>query len=151
MIFTNFLAIFSSSNLIAGITALMLVLFFIDFFSYFIARQHRDFKSILVSIGVIGTFIGVFIGLFGFDSSDISGSVPKLLDGLKMAFVTSIIGMGLAIFLSIVQKFKGSDNEEDEVIVLHNIHKKLSILDGISDQLYYLIKLGRYPLISFSM
>jgi hypothetical protein len=49
--------------------------------------SHQDFKSILVSTGVLGTFIGIFIGLLGFDSSSVVDSVPKLLDGLKTAFV----------------------------------------------------------------
>lgn len=136
MMFQDTFTTLINNNLIVGITALMIILFFIDFLSYFVAsKRHRDFKSILVSIGVTGTFIGVFLGLLGFDSSDISGSVPKLLDGLKIAFITSIIGMGLAIFLSIIQKFKGGDNEEDEIVILNNIHKRLEKLDDITDKL----------------
>jgi hypothetical protein len=43
-------------------------------------NHHAIFKSILVSTGVLGTFIGIFIGLLGFDSSSVVDSVPKLLE-----------------------------------------------------------------------
>ena len=49
--------------------------------------------NILTSIGIFGTFLGVAIGLWHFDSTDIQGSVPKLMDGLKTAFWSSIVGL----------------------------------------------------------
>lgn len=66
--------------------------------------NHKDFKSIIMSTGVLGTFVGIFMGLLEFDTARLESSVPLLLDGLKTAFYTSILGMGLAIFLAIVQK-----------------------------------------------
>ncbi len=104
----------------------MLGLFLVDLFS-----KHKDFKSILVSIGVLGTFIGISIGLVGFDSVNVSNSVPKLLDGLKTAFITSIAGMFLAILLSIIQKFKKGDGVEDEITALSSINEKLTNLNDI--------------------
>lgn len=53
--------------------------------------------SILTSIGIFGTFIGVALGLAGFDTSDIQASVPDLLNGLKTAFWTSIAGLAGAL------------------------------------------------------
>lgn len=53
--------------------------------------------SILTSIGIFGTFIGVALGLAGFDTTDIQASVPDLLDGLKTAFWTSIAGLAGAL------------------------------------------------------
>ena len=35
--------------------------------------------SLLVSLGLLGTFWGIFIGLAEFDSQQISESIPKLL------------------------------------------------------------------------
>ena len=55
--------------------------------------------SILTVIGVFGTFLGIFIGLQAFDIKDIEGSIPDLLDGLKLAFLTSLVGIGSAILL----------------------------------------------------
>jgi len=67
---------------------------------------NKDFKSQIVSIGVLGTFVGIFIGLQGFNPEDIMNSVNKILTGLKTAFFTSIVGMSVATVLSIIQKLK---------------------------------------------
>ena len=56
------------------------------------------------TMGVLGTFVGVFIGLLEFDTSDISASVPPLLEGLKTAFLTSIVGMIVALLVKLFYK-----------------------------------------------
>ncbi len=71
-------------------------------------RYKKDLKSQIVSVGVLGTFVGIFIGLQGFDPEDIINSVNQILVGLKTAFFTSIVGMGVATILSLYQKLKGS-------------------------------------------
>ena len=55
----------------------------------------------VVTFGILGTFIGIFLGLISFQVTDIYGSVPKLLEGLKTAFLTSIAGMIAGILLKI--------------------------------------------------
>ena len=104
-----------------------------DFHSH-TKNNYKDFKSIIVSTGVLGTFIGIFIGLWGFDSTNISNSVPQLLEGLKLAFITSIIGMSLAVFLAVRQKIKGVGNFEDEITVLNNINKQLKNLNNTTEK-----------------
>lgn len=69
----------------------------------FLTGKRRDLKSAIVTVGVLGTFIGVFVGLIGFDSQHIAESIPALLDGLKFAFLTSIVGMSLAVLLSVIE------------------------------------------------
>ncbi len=64
------------------------------------AESFKDYKSIIISIGICGTFIGIFISLFSFDPQNIEKSVPELLGGLKLAFSTSIVGMLFSIILS---------------------------------------------------
>ena len=59
--------------------------------------------SILTVIGIFGTFLGIFIGLLAFDIENIEGSIPGLLGGLKLAFLTSLVGILSAIIL----KWKG--------------------------------------------
>jgi len=59
-----------------------------------------------VSMGVLGTFVGIFIGLQAFDPNDITNSVNDILVGLKTAFFTSIVGMSLSTILSLIEKFK---------------------------------------------
>ena len=45
--------------------------------------QHINYKNLIVSIGVLGTFIGIVLGLWNFDTHDIEASVP-LLRNLKL-------------------------------------------------------------------
>lgn len=68
-----------------------LTLYF-HFFRYHI-RITDSGPAILTSIGIFGTFLGVAIGLWNFDTADIQGSVPKLMEGLKTAFWSSIAGL----------------------------------------------------------
>ena len=58
-------------------------------------------KRIIISIGIFGTFLGILIGLIQFQVHDITGSVPKLLEGLKISFITSVLGMLLSLGISI--------------------------------------------------
>lgn len=59
----------------------------------FDAFQEHDEPSRIASLGVLGTFAGITIGLLGFDENNIDASVPILLSGMKTAFITSITGM----------------------------------------------------------
>ena len=56
-------------------------------------QQVNAVASIVTVIGVLGTFLGIAIGLYQFDTGNIEASVPKLLEGLKIAFITSILGI----------------------------------------------------------
>jgi len=96
----------------------------------------RDLKSQIVSLGVLGTFIGIFIGLQGFNPEDMKNSINNILLGLKTAFFTSIVGMGTALILSIIQKlsYKKDDSSSMEESLLVEISEKLNI-DKIIDEL----------------
>lgn len=100
--------------------------------------EHKDYKSIIVSTGVLGTFTGIFMGLLGFDSNDITDSVPKLLEGLKIAFATSIVGMGLAVFLSGWEKQKGESDSDEISFALKELSKKLKSLSAIQESTKHL-------------
>ncbi len=91
-------------------------------YSSFKREQHIDYKSMIVSLGILGTFLGIVLGLWQFDTTDIQGSVPKLLEGLKLAFITSIIGMALSVVLSVLQ---AQPNPETDTVLLSNIKKLL--------------------------
>lgn len=52
--------------------------------------------DIMTSLGILGTFVGLVWGMRGFDPSSydmMSGSVASLIDGIKVAFLTSIYGL----------------------------------------------------------
>ena len=110
----------------------MLILFCVDFFGLAAKRfqfancRHLSFGTTIVSIGLLATFVGVLVGLYGFDSADISASVPRLLEGLRFAFAASVLGMFLSVLLSILHKFLGGTAEDEDV--LHSIDRKMGAL-----------------------
>jgi len=67
--------------------------------------------NVAVSLGILGTFVGIYLGLLEFDVAKISDSIPKLLDGLKTAFSTSIAGMLTSLILKFT--FEGKNVHED--------------------------------------
>lgn len=72
----------------------------------------KDLKGQIVSVGVLGTFVGIFIGLQSFNPDDITNSVNDILIGLKTAFFTSIMGMSVSTILSVFQTFQGTKEDE---------------------------------------
>ena len=76
--------------------------------------------NIASTIGVLGTFIGIAIGLWKFNPNNITESVPLLLAGMKIAFATSIAGMSAAIFMKYIA-LKNEDEENiDDIMELFN-------------------------------
>ena len=65
-------------------------------------RFVREVPTLLTSLGILGTFVGIVVGLLHFDPLDIDSSIPALLAGLKTAFITSLGGMGGAILFKIL-------------------------------------------------
>jgi hypothetical protein len=55
--------------------------------------------AILTMVGICGTFLGIAVGLSTFDAGDITGSVPRLIDGMKIAVWASFAGVLTAIVL----------------------------------------------------
>lgn len=72
--------------------------------------KHSDFleyaPTLMTSLGILGTFVGVVIGLLHFDTAAIDKSIPALLDGLKTAFLTSVVGMGAAMIFNFCDAWK---------------------------------------------
>ena len=60
-------------------------------------RFVENAPTLMTSLGIIGTFLGIVIGLIGFDVNQIDASIPMLLEGLKTAFLTSVVGMICAV------------------------------------------------------
>ena len=108
--------------------------------------EHIDYKGMIVSTGILGTFFGIVLGLWNFDTSDIVSSVPLLLDGLKLAFLTSIFGMGLSIWLSVKQAKPEEKPKDDSKLdkinqSLENITRILQELKKISQRDYRFTKI----------
>lgn len=63
-------------------------------------RVVEYFPTFVSTLGVLGTFYGITVGLLAFDTADLDKSIPGLLDGLKTAFFTSLAGMIGSMILS---------------------------------------------------
>lgn len=77
-------------------------------------RTVNAAPSILTSIGIFGTFLGVALGLMDFDTTDIEGSVPQLIEGLKTAFWSSIAGLLAGMSIKMRHVIKHVRNYETE-------------------------------------
>lgn len=67
--------------------------------SLLIMRRYKNtalmLGNLMSYIGIIGTFVGIFQGLQNFNpgTKNVMDSLPALISGMRMAFVTSIVGM----------------------------------------------------------
>ncbi len=97
----------------------------VSYILYFFLKEKQYSKesvlgNIASTIGVLGTFVGISIGLWKFNPNDITSSVPLLLSGMKIAFATSIIGMAASIFMKYIA-LKNEDEENiDDIMELFN-------------------------------
>ncbi|MFH6960650.1 MotA/TolQ/ExbB proton channel family protein [Flavobacterium aquidurense] len=97
-----------NKELLVIVVAILIIIGFAIYYEYIINKtksestrkyvnyyQLENMPSTFVTIGLLGTCIGIVIGLFGFktDASEIKQSVNELLDGLKLAFIVTILGL----------------------------------------------------------
>ena len=98
-------------------------------------KEKRNFYiNLLPILGVIGTFAGICIGLADFNSNEIEKSVPLLLQGLKTAFWTSLIGTSLAVFFNVWYSFKDKKDIEDEDDEIPLLKLQIKELQAISEK-----------------
>ena len=62
-------------------------------------QVRRTAPALMVSLGILGTFCGIYLALYPleFAPDKINDSIRSLLDGMKTAFVTSLLGISVAI------------------------------------------------------
>ncbi len=68
---------------------------------------NSNIPGTLTGLGILGTFLGLSMGLATFNGTDIlavSDSMGPLLEGMKVAFHTSIYGIFLSIVFSFIYK-----------------------------------------------
>ena len=92
------------------ICCLIIVVAFLMAWGYIRSRKDEDMirgrnwtdqlPSLISTLGVLGTFAGITKGLLSFDTANLDRSIPLLLDGMKTAFFTSLLGMTGSIILN---------------------------------------------------
>ncbi len=133
----------------SDISQVFLVAIVVYFFAALIAinRHHAAIRALvenapsgMTSLGILGTFVGIFYGLLDFDTQNINQSVPGLLNGLKVAFGTSILGLAAAILFRLTSPLirkttiTQSATIDDIVESLRNLEATSTQIKNISDQ-----------------
>src|SRR6266851_5087915 len=69
----------------------------------FTYNEHtvHEGPSIFTTAGIFFTFLGIAEGLYEFSPQNIDASIPALLDGLKTAFIASVVGVGAALSIKL--------------------------------------------------
>jgi len=101
--------------------------------------ELSNIPNFLISLGIFGTFLGIFLGLLNFDPNEIGKSVPGLIGGMKLAFASSVVGLLFALMIKwkIIKSNMVKDDKElteAEALNIENIFKAiLSIKSSLSD------------------
>jgi len=107
-------------------------------FIYFLVSPTRrtvgSAPSILTSMGIFGTFLGIAIGLMNFDPNNVIAGVPLFLSGIKLAFWSSVVGIFAALLHRIkfsLYPFDDGDaaSVESDAIALDSLNKMSNSLD----------------------
>lgn len=104
--------------------------------------NHREMSSasgILVGLGLLGTFIGLTLGVDQFDSStteSIQNSISALLGGMGTAFFTSLVGMGFSTLYIFSEK-----------IILNKLNRRVDRICDYLDKKYFISQPEKYALI----
>lgn len=87
--------------------------------------RHHAFTqyapTLLTTLGILGTFFGIVAGLLAFDVESIDDSIGGLLNGMKTAFLTSLVGMLLSILYKVLVSVgllvskAGDELDEDQI------------------------------------
>ena len=100
--------------------------------------KHASFTNytptLLTSLGILGTFLGIVSGLLGFDTNNIEDSIGPLLGGLKTAFLTSLMGMSASIFYKLVVS-SGLLSRNREQVVAEDDVGAVEVFNVMSEQL----------------
>ncbi len=88
---------------------------------------------LLVSIGIFGTFLGILIALQHFNLSDKLGSIAEVIDGLKLAFGTSVVGLLSSLILRLIFMTIPRKATQDAT-VSSLLNKMTEVKDAISSE-----------------
>lgn len=78
---------------------------------------YESIPSLFTTLGIFGTFLGIYAGLQNFDVKDINNSIPTLLEGMKTAFLTSILGIFLSILFGKLSQIVAERAEREKSVV----------------------------------
>ncbi len=92
----------------------------------------------LTGLGILGTFIGLIIGIQGIGFSSVSAalsSVQTLLSGIQIAFYTSIAGVILSLVFNIIYRISWNVMLRNLGLFTEEFHK--NVIPPVEEQLRY--------------
>jgi len=106
----------------------LIVYVIIDF--GFVRRQVKLASNLVLSLGILGTFIGISIALFFFNTkTDFQESIAYFINSLRLAFITSVIGITANLFIRIFIKIPKVDDSGDlyyyQLAFLEKIYRRI--------------------------
>lgn len=143
--FNTFLNLVFDGGINQQFFMVMSIIFMISLICLFLKKgaSFVDYTpSLLTSIGIFGTFLGIFFGLLEFNPTTIDKSIETLLTGLKTAFVTSLIGLVLSMLFKTIHtiyesrlSIKNQEDIPDGDITPNHIHSALQTQNKILAQM----------------
>ena len=111
-------------------------------------NELNQVPGMLTGLGILGTFIGLSLGLQNFSTgstAEMTASIEPLMNGIKVAFHTSIYGMVFSLVFNIIYKKKLYEAEE-AVSEFVSCFNKYVLPDTANDGMNELISLQREQL-----
>lgn len=96
-------------------------------------------SGLMVGLGLLGTFLGLTIGVMDFDSSStdtIQTSINGLLNGMGTAFATSLVGMACSLFFIFFEK-----------LLINGLQKNIYSVCEMLDKEYFISQPEKYALV----
>ncbi|MFL2760952.1 MAG: hypothetical protein ACJ0BP_00945 [Gammaproteobacteria bacterium] len=84
------------------------------FFTKLAITISSNGAAILTTIGIFFTFLGIFIALTQFDTDNIRDAITPLLDGMKLAFESSVWGLGGALAFRLIKPMRSSGAAKED-------------------------------------
>ncbi len=108
-------------------------------------NKMSQVAGVMTGLGILGTFIGLSLGLQGFNTgttAEITNSIEPLMNGIKVAFHTSIYGMVFSLVFNYVYR-KRTGDLEDAVEDFLSAFKKYVLPDNETEGVNRIMELER--------
>ena len=98
----------------------------------FLSSISTNAPSLLTSLGIFFTFLGIFMALqsFNTEADKIDESIPPLLSGLKLAFLSSVLGLAGAIVFRTIKPLVENEQSSEDISAVDLLNELVKINAG---------------------